>query len=241
MQTQVQPDSKLQMSEAMCDYLNEIYRLGQGETWVSTTAIAKRLNVSGPATVRMVSRLHDYGLVTHLPYKGVQITLDGQKMALLNIRRHRLAEQFLVDVMNFGWHEVHDLANNLRKGITQDIEDRMDEMLGYPATCPHGEPIPTREGVLPAVNDKPLTVLSLGAQGQISRIKTHEPDKLKYLTEIGLTPGASFQLINRAPFSGPLRLKIGHYEQVVGIELAAALWVLSEDASLKSLATTPPQ
>jgi DtxR family Mn-dependent transcriptional regulator len=214
----------------MRDYLGEIYRLGQGETWVSTTAIAERLNVTGSATVRMVRRLHDYGLVTHLPYKGVRITPDGKKVALVNIRRHRLAERFLVDVMNFAWHEVHDLANSFQKGITQGIEDHMDEILGYPKTCPHGEPIPTREGVMPAVNDRPLTVLSPGAQGKISRIKTHEPGKLKYLAEIGLIPGTSFQLINRAPFNGPLRLKISHHEQVIGTELAAALWVLGEDS-----------
>jgi DtxR family Mn-dependent transcriptional regulator len=214
----------------MRDYLGEIYRLGQGEMWVSTTAIADRLEVSGPATVRMVRRLHDHGLVTHLPYKGVQITPDGKTVALLNIRRHRLAERFLVDVMNFGWHEAHGLADGFQKGITQEIEDQMDEMLGHPTTCPHGEPIPTREGVMPSVNDRPLTVLPPGVKGQLSRIKTYEPDKLEYLAEIGLVPGVSFQLVNRAPFNGPLRLKIGRHEQVIGTELAAALWVLGENS-----------
>ena len=103
----------------------------------------------------------------------------------------------------------------------------MDELLDYPTACPHGEPIPSRDGVMPDVNDRPLTVMPPGMTGKISRVKTHEPEKLKYMAEIGLVPGAGFQLINRAPFNGPLRLKIGQQEEVIGMELAAALWVLS--------------
>jgi DtxR family Mn-dependent transcriptional regulator len=225
--TPVSPISNEQISDTMRDYLGEIYRLGQGEAWVSTTALAERLNVSGPATVRMVRRLHEYGLAEHLPYKGVRFTPPGRKVALLNIRRHRLVERFLVDVLNFGWHDVHDEADALHKGITQRVEDRIDEMLGHPATCPHGEPIPSRDGVMPQIDDKPLTVLPTGTKGRISRVKIHEPEKLAYLAEIGLVPGVPFEVVNRAPFNGPLRLKIGRNEQVIGAELAAALWVLS--------------
>jgi DtxR family Mn-dependent transcriptional regulator len=224
--TQTQSAAKFKISETMRDYLGEIYRLGQGEAWVSTTALAERLNVSGPATVRMVRRLHDYGLVAHAPYKGVRFTPDGKKVALLNLRRHRLVERFLVDVMKFGWHEVHDQADGFQKGITQTIEDRMDDLLGRPTACPHGEPIPSREGVMPELHDRPLTVMPPGTNGVISRVKTHEPEKLLYLAEIGLVPGAPFELLNRAPFNGPLRLQIGRHEQVIGVELAAALWVL---------------
>jgi DtxR family Mn-dependent transcriptional regulator len=228
-QPQAEHNSNRQVSDTMRDYLGEMYRLGQGEAWVSTTALAERLNVSGPATVRMVRRLHDYGLVAHLPYQGVRFTPEGKKLALLNIRRHRLVERFLVDIMGFGWHEVHDEADVMQKGVSQVIEDRIDEMMGHPTTCPHGEPIPSRDGVMPQVDDRPLTVLPPGAKANISRIKTHEPEKLAYLADIGLVPGASFELVNRAPFNGPLRLKIGQHEQVIGAELAAALWVLAPD------------
>jgi DtxR family transcriptional regulator, Mn-dependent transcriptional regulator len=159
------------------------------------------------------------------------LTRAGNKAALLGIRRHRLVERFLVDVLKFGWHEVHDEADELQKGITQRLEDRMDALMGHPASCPHGDPIPTREGIMPELNDIPLTVIPPGAKGQISRVKTREPEKLQYLAEIGLVPGAPFELINRAPFNGPLRLKIGRdqqHEQVIGVELAAALWVTSQ-------------
>ncbi len=232
------PDEEI--SATMRDYLSEIFRLGQGGVWVSTTALAERLNVSGPAAVRMVRRLHQGGLVDHLPYRGVRLTPSGKKAALLGIRRHRLVERFLVEILKFGWHEVHDEADELQKGITQIIEDRIDELMGHPATCPHGDPIPTREGVMPEFNDKPLTVVPPGAKGQISRVKTREPDKLKYLAEIGLVPGTSFELVNRAPFNGPLRLRIqsNGREQVIGVELAAGLWVTSE-IPVRARAETP--
>jgi DtxR family Mn-dependent transcriptional regulator len=217
------PDDKI--SETMREYLGEIYRLGQGEAWVSTTALAEELQVSSPASVRMVRRLHQAGLVDHLPYKGIRLTPVGKKIALLNIRRHRLVERFLVDVLKFGWHEVHDKADDLQKGINQVLEDRIDELMGHPATCPHGDPIPTREGSIPELNDKPLTVVAPGKKGKITRVRIREPEKLQYLAEIGIVPGVEFELIHRAPFNGPLRLKLGRNEQVIGAELAAALWV----------------
>jgi DtxR family Mn-dependent transcriptional regulator len=217
------PDDRI--SETMREYLGEIYRLGQGEAWVSTTALAEVLQVSSPASVRMVRRLHEAGLVDHLPYKGVRLTPVGKKVALLNIRRHRLVERFLVDVLKFGWDEVHDKADQLQKGINQVIEDRMDVLMGHPTACPHGEPIPTREGLMPEIGDKPLAVIPPGKKGKITRVRTHVPEKLQYLAEIGLVPGADFELLHRAPFNGPLRLKLGRNEQVIGSELAAALWV----------------
>lgn len=215
------------VSDTMRDYLGEIYRLGQGEAWVSTTALAEVLGVSGPASVRMARRMHEIGLIEHQPYKGIQLTPAGKKVALLNIRRHRLVERFLVEVLKFGWHEVHDEADTLQKGIDQKLEDRIDELMGHPTSCPHGDPIPTKEGVMPEIGDKPLTVVAPGKRGKITRVKTREPEKLSYLAEIGIIPGAEFELVNRAPFNGPLRLKLGRDEQVIGSELAAALWVVS--------------
>ncbi|MCB0155280.1 MAG: metal-dependent transcriptional regulator [Anaerolineae bacterium] len=227
------PVANSKISDAMRDYLGEIFRIGQGEAWVSTTVLADSLNVSGPATVRMVRRLHDAGLVEHLPYKGVILTEHGKRVALLNIRRHRLVERFLVEVLKFPWYDVHDEADDLHRGINQKIEDRMAEIMGHPLTCPHGDPIPTREGVMPELHDKPLNVTPPGAKGQISRVKTHDADKLKYLGEIGIVPGADFELVNRAPFNGPIRLRIGQHEQVIGAELSAALWVVAESTTPK--------
>lgn len=223
------------ISPAMRDYLAEIYRIGMGQLWVSTTLIAEQLTVSGPATVRMVRRLQERGLVEHLPYKGVQLTPAGMKAALLAIRRHRLAERFLVDVLNFGWHEVHAEADALQKGISTAIEDRMDALMNFPTTCPHGDPIPSKSGAMPQIDDRPLTVVPQGAEGIISRVKTRETAKLEYLANTGLVPGARYTLKARAPFNGPLRICVnGGAEHIIGNELAAAIWVQIDTGKSKT-------
>lgn len=223
--------AELNISDTMGDYLGELYRLSHNDTWISTTALAERLGVSGPATVRMVHRLQKFELVEHLPYNGVRLTDLGRKAALMNIRRHRLVERFLVDVLQFGWHEVHDEADVLQKGINQKLEDRIDSLMGHPQTCPHGDPIPTREGYMPLLNDRPLTVVPMGKRGVVSRVKERHPDKLRYMSEIGLIPGAEFEVLSRAPFNGPLRLKLGRNEQVIGYEFAAAIWVRCDEVA----------
>jgi DtxR family Mn-dependent transcriptional regulator len=226
METKTTPIADHKISDTMRAYLAEIYRLGHGKAWVSTTALAERLDVSGPAVVRMVRRLDEHGLVEHIPYKGVKLLSGGEKLSLLSIRRHRLMERFLVDVLKFGWHEVHEQADVLQKGVDQIVEDRIDELMGYPKTCPHGDPIPTKDGVMPELGDKPLNVIPAGSKGKISRVREHHPEKLQYLESIGLMPEVTFELVNRAPFNGPLRLKIGRNEQVIGNELAGAIWVI---------------
>jgi DtxR family Mn-dependent transcriptional regulator len=221
--------STLEITPTMRNYLADIYRLSQGESWVSTTTLAETLNVSPSAAVRMVKRLHGVGLLEHQPYQGVKLTASGIRHALLGIRRHRLVERFLVDVMGFGWHEVHDDAEAMQSGVGQKIEDRMDEIMGYPTRCPHGEPIPSRDGVMPQIDDLPLIVVSPGTSGHVSRIKTHDSAKLQYLAGLKLVPGAPYTLVSRQPFNGPLRLTIAERgEQVIGSELAAAIWVTHE-------------
>ncbi len=221
--------STSEITPTMRNYLADIYRLSQGESWVSTTTLAETLDVSPSAAVRMIKRLDGSGLLEHQPYQGVKLTASGIRHALLGIRRHRLVERFLVDVMGFGWHEVHDDAEAMQSGVSQKIEDRIDEMMGHPTRCPHGEPIPSREGVMPQIDDLPLIVVSPGTSGYVSRIKTHDSAKLQYLASLKLVPGAPYTLVSRQPFNGPLRLAIAERgEQVIGSELAAAIWVTHE-------------
>jgi len=222
------------ISNAMRDYLAEIHRIGHGKMWVSTTLIAEQLSVSAPATVRMMHRLQSRGLVEHLPYKGVQLTVAGEKTALLAIRRHRLAERFLVDVLHMDWSEVHEEAEIFQHGITSTIEDRIDMLMNYPTNCPHGDPIPGKSGVMPQLDDRPLTVVPHGVSGTISRIKTREAKKLEYLAQVGMVPGARFLLVNRAPFNGPLRVQLNDRDEyIIGNELAAAIWVHCDDKPQK--------
>ncbi len=212
-------------SAAMRGYLAEIYRLQEDSPTVSTTSLAERLNVSPPAVPRMLKRLQNAGYVKHVPYQGVELTLRGRLEALREVRRHRILEVFLVNVMGFAWHEVHEHAEGLGTGLNDALTDRMAEMTGYPTRCPHGEPIPDQEGRLPAINDMCIVNLGVGHKGAISRVRTHEPEKLEYIASLGLIPGTEFEIIGRAPFNGPMRLKVGRDEVVIGFELMKSLWV----------------
>lgn len=218
------------ISPVMQEYLAEAYRIAayQDSPYVSTSALAQEMGVSAPAVARMATRLRESGLIEHEPYQGMKLTDVGQKEALSSIRRHRLAEIFLVKVMGFGWHEVHDEADEMGVAITERIAERMEEMAGFPTRCPHGEPIPDRNGVMPQVDDICLSEMEPVKELVISRVHTHDAEKLKYLAELGLIPGAKIKLVARAPFNGPLRLEINRYEQVIGTELASVLRVIKD-------------
>jgi DtxR family transcriptional regulator, Mn-dependent transcriptional regulator len=219
-------------SAAMQEYLAEAYRLAyyqNDDPYISTSALADVMHVSAPAVTRMVQRLKEAGYLEHEPYRGVYLTPKGEREALANIRRHRLVEVFLVKVMQFGWHEVHDQADDLGVVVSEAVVERMDRMAGHPRRCPHGEPIPTAEGRMPRVHDAPLNEAAPGSHLVISRVNTHDMDKLAYLGELGLTPGRRFTLISRAPFKGPIQLQLEDHVQVIGHELAGVLRVCTPD------------
>lgn len=221
----------MEPSVAMREYLAEIYRLQEDEPTVSTTSLAERLDVSAPAVPRMLKRLKSAGYVKHIPYQGVELTERGRKEALRELRRHRILEVFMVDVMGFRWDEVHEHADQLGQGLNDAITKRMAEMTEHPARCPHGEPIPDEEGNLPEVNDICIINLGVGHKGAISRVRTHEPERLQYFASLGLVPGAEFSIAGRAPFNGPMRLQLDREEVVLGVELTKSLWVTKEETS----------
>jgi len=215
------------------EYLAEAYRLAYyqlGNPYISTSALADVMGVSAPAVTRMVQRLKKAGYVEHERYKGIRLTPAGERVALASIRNHRLVEVFLVDVMRIGWHEVHAAADTLGSAVSDRIVARMEAMAQYPRRCPHGEPIPTSDGRMPRVVDLPLNDAAPDSQLVISRVNTHAADKLAYLGELGLRPGTPFTLIARAPFNGPLQLRLGDQVQVIGHELAGVLRVCPPEA-----------
>jgi DtxR family Mn-dependent transcriptional regulator len=218
-------DVTFQPSPAMREYLAEIYRLQEDAPTVSTTALADRLEVSAPAVPRMLKRLKSAGFVKHVPYQGVELTEHGREEALKEIRRHRTLEVFLVNVMGFSWDQAHEHADSLGMGLNDALAERMAEMTGHPTRCPHGEPIPDREGRLPDVHDICVINLNVGHKGEVSRVRTHDPEKLRYFATLGLVPGRPVEIVGRAPFNGPMRLRVGREEVVIGVELMKSLWV----------------
>lgn len=214
-------------------YLAEAYRIAyyqDGNPYISTSALADALGVSAPAVTRMVQRLKELGLLEHEPYRGIHLTPEGEREALANIRRHRLVEVFLVEVMKFGWHEVHDEADALGEVVSELVVSKISQMTHSPRRCPHGEPIPTEDGRMPRVRDFPLNEQQPGQTFVVSRVNTHDMDKLKYLGDLGLRPGRQFTLVNRAPFNGPIQLDLDGQTVMMGHELAGVLRVCAPDA-----------
>jgi DtxR family Mn-dependent transcriptional regulator len=206
-------------------YAAEIYRLQDEGPTVGLSELAESVNASLQAASRMLGKLKESGFVQHEPYRGVRLTEEGVRLAMPAIRRHRLVEVFLVKVMGFGWDEVHDFADRFELGLNELLEDRIDALAGHPKRCPHGEPIPDREGVMPEVHDQSLAMVEVGSECILSRVRIHDPEKLRYLGELGLVPGVEFRLISRAPFNGPFRIAKDRQEIVLGYDLAVALYI----------------
>lgn len=219
-------------SPAMQEYLAEAYRLAYyqpDDPYISTSALAEVMHVSAPAVTRMVQRLKEAEYLEHEPYRGIYLTPKGEREALMSIRRHRLVERFLTDVMKFGWHEVHDDADDLGALVSDTVVARMEKMAGNPRRCPHGEPIPSVDGKMPRVVDGPLNAAQPGQELIVSRVTTHDAEKLEYLGTMGLKPGTPIQLIEQAPFNGPLQLRVRNEMKIIGHELAGVLRVCRPD------------
>jgi DtxR family Mn-dependent transcriptional regulator len=211
---------------AMRAYLAEIYRLGEGEP-VRATQLARRLDVTLTAAVRMLNRLESHGWIQRTRH-GIRLTETGEREALRSIRRHRILEAFLSRVLGIGWEEVHALADRLDPAVDEALCERMYEAAGRPSHCPHGDPIPTPEGWIPPLGDVPLSEIPIGARGHITRVKTEDAEQLRYLGSLGLVPGVPFELVARAPFNGPLRLRLPQHDVIIGPELAQHLRVILE-------------
>ena len=173
----------------------------------------------------MVQRMKNAGYLYYEPYRGVTLTQEGERIAMPALRRHRLVEVFLVRQMQYDWAAAHELSDVFERGVNEEIEDRIDELTGHPTRCPHGEPIPSKDGLMPTLNDTMLINVPSGSECVVSRVRTHDSDKLRYIAELGLTPGLPFYLLSCAPFKGPLRLQMKPQDHVISYELAQILWV----------------
>jgi DtxR family Mn-dependent transcriptional regulator len=215
------------ISAAVEDYAKAIYAL-QVEAGgpVTNNALAERLDVTAASASNMVKKLSTLGLAEHLPYRGVQLTPAGRRVALEVLRHHRLLELYLSRSLGVPWDRVHDEAEVLEHHISEELEELIAEALGNPTRDPHGDPIPTRE--LELIEDVACTLGSLepGRRGRFTRISDSDPEMLRYLAEKGIAPGDEFEVVDKQPFGGPLFVRFADGEvQVVGGELAAAMRV----------------
>ncbi|MEI2688213.1 MAG: metal-dependent transcriptional regulator [Anaerolineae bacterium] len=212
------------------DYLKAIYMLLSRGQEASNSAIAQALRVAPASATNMVKRLAEAGLIEHTPYRGVQLTAAGQQAALEMVRHHRLIELFLHDILDMPWDQVHAEAERLEHAISEEVEEAIARKLGYPAFDPHGDPIPDRDGRLAEVaSGRPLTELAPGRAARLARVHAQDAQRLRYLGELGLYPGAQVAVLEQSPFQGPLLVDIGGQQRMLAFDLAVELTVEAQD------------
>lgn len=209
-----------ELTVAVQDYLKAIYALESAGERVTTSALASRMRVSAPSATAMTKRLAELGLVERAPYRGVALTEDGRRGALEVTRHHRLLERYLADRLGLTLDQVHAEADRLEHALSEELEAKIDAELGYPTHDPHGDPIPDRELRVEPGRGRTLADLEPGECVSVARVPDGDPELLRYLTELGLTPGSEVEMVVRAPFSGPVTLRTASGDHAISLELA---------------------
>ncbi len=212
-------------TQAVEDYLKTIYEVQREQGKVTTTALAERLGVAPASATGMIKKLAGMRLVSYEPYQGVVLTQAGEKIALEVIRHHRLVELYLAEALGVPWDRVHEEADKWEHILSEDLEERMDTLLGHPTTDPHGAPIPTREGEIAQSAQVRLSDLTPGQSAVIAEVSDHDPDLLRYLGELGMYPRAEVRIVATAPFGGPITVRVQEAEHMLGREAAYYIFV----------------
>ncbi len=214
-------------SEHIEDYLKNIYKIQSVEGKVSTSSLSDTLQISPASVSEMVKKLADKGSLTHTPYKGVELTESGKRTALKIVRRHRLWEMFLVEVLHFGWEEIHEEAEKFEHIMSDKMEDKIDEVLGFPGVDPHGHPIPSKNGTIKNIRAIPLNEAEEGATVRIIRVDDANAELLRYASSIGISLNKRIVVKQRIGFDNSLIIKIGNKEISISSKLASSISVES--------------
>jgi DtxR family transcriptional regulator, Mn-dependent transcriptional regulator len=213
-----------ELAPRISDCLKLIYAMQEQRRKVSTSAVSERLGVSDATATMLFKDFATAGWVEHVPYRGVRLTPLGEQRAKEVIRHHRLLELYLARELGYTWDKVHDEADRLEHVISEEFEDKLDQILGSPTIDPHGDPIPSKEGLMVARDGLKLSLVKEGQVRRILRVSDQDSEKLCYLGKLGLYPETQVEVLERAPFGGPLRIRIGdapqQSEQMLGVELA---------------------
>lgn len=212
-------------SEAIEDFLKTVYLLQQNHERVQTSMLADALGITAPSTTEMAKKLAKANLVVHEPYRGIQLTPAGERIALEIIRHHRLLELFLVEALGYAWDEVHEEAERMEHAVSEQLADRIAEYLGNPRFDPHGDPIPGPEGDIFRRDLTPLSDWPPGTSGVVARLSDQSPDMLRYLAEKGLRVGATIEVVSCDPFEGPMTLVVNGCQQIIGQNVACHVLV----------------
>lgn len=208
---------RAELTQTIEDYLKTIYELTTTEERASTNGIAERLNVTAASVTSMIQKLAatDPPLVDYQKHRGVALTPDGRQVALEILRHHRLLELFLHQILGFEWDEVHAEADRLEHVISEEFEERIAQALGNPEYDPHGHPIPTRDLHMPTSPTTRLYDLRPGQKGTVLQVQDSDPELLRYLGKVGLTPQAQIDITDFSPFDENLTLQVAGREETL--------------------------
>jgi len=212
------------LSEAIENYAKAIYALARrGDGTVTTNALAERVGVSAGSVSSMVKKLAERGLVEHEPYRAVQLTAEGRRVALSVLRHHRLLELYLAEHLGVPWDRVHEEAEALEHVISEDLAARIAAKLGHPTHDPHGDPIPDAALVIDEGHTRSLAEMDIGERGRFVRVSDTDPEMLRYLDGRGIALGDELEVVAREPFDGPLTVRFGSEDHVFGGGLTRAM------------------
>jgi len=197
-----------EVSSVIEEYLEAIYRLQERYGVARTGDLVSMLGVSPGTVTNTIERLDRMLLVVHKPYRGVQLTEEGRRIALNVIRRHRLLERLLVDVLGVEWCKAHELACSLEHWINDNITKKIENILGSPKKCPHGNPIPTEGGKIPKEDECLLFEVSVGERVVVSRILEEGHVTLSYLERVGVKPESLIEIIERSPLNDLITVRV---------------------------------
>lgn len=217
-------ETALTLSTAAQDYLKAIYQL-RGAVPVTTQALAYRLDVAPPSATSMVKKLAALNLVRHAPYRGVELTPAGEKIALEMVRHHRLIETYLAEVLGVSWDKVHDEAERWEHVLSEEVEAKMAAALGNPSHDPHGSPIPTLEGEIAPDDWTALAKMPAGAKVTVRRVEDESAELLRHLRDLELVPGAKVEVLRAVPAEGVVQLSVNGKSRTLGLAPAAEVFV----------------
>lgn len=216
------------LSASEQEYLKTILLVQQRTGHVTIQALAARMEIKAASVSAMIRHLaqdedEQGAYVSHTPYQGVALTRRGEKVAMELLRHQRLLELFLATTLDMSWEQVHDEAERLAPFISEDLEERIAARLGHPSRDQHGDPIPSREGLVDLADDMPLSTLEVGMQAKVVRVPDEDPALLRYLATLGLVPGTWITIDGRTPYGDILSVRIGEVTHPLAGEIAGRI------------------
>jgi DtxR family Mn-dependent transcriptional regulator len=220
----------VELSRSERELLKAIYRHTKGASFAHTGALADALGISPGTVTATVKRLAERAMLTHKLYHGVELTGAGRQAAIAAIRRHRIVERFLADMLGYRWNEADRLAGTFEHDLPQEVEDRLYVALDRPVSCPHGFPIPEQD-VVEIPDMPPLYALEPGDIAVVAVPGSTDPDVIKFLDELGLRPGVRVQVREKHPFDGPVVLRVDGRDRTIGEKVANQIYVRKEQTA----------